>query len=82
LDGSFETWIWAINLLKILKEEVCETGIKYYPTGLTGFTCTFLRLQKTLRNLDPLPAETKAFVSRTIRFVPFFRKGTKIQLIL
>ncbi len=41
-----------------------------------------LRLRRTLSNLDPLPAETKASVRRTIRFVPFFRKGAKIQVIL
>ena len=40
-----------------------------------------LRLRTTLSNLDPLSAKTKS-IRRTIRFVPLFRKGTKIKVIL
>ena len=40
-----------------------------------------LRLQMTLSNLVPLSAKTIT-IRRTIRFVPFFRKGTKIKGIL
>jgi hypothetical protein len=53
-----------------------------YLTGLTGFTWSLLRLRRILSNLDPLPAETNDSVRRTIRFVPFFRKGTKNKVIL
>ena len=51
-----------------------------------------LSARKALSNIDPLPTETKAFIRRTIRFVPFSptlvrlpadkSKGTKIQVIL
>jgi hypothetical protein len=41
-------------------------------TGLPGFTFSLLRDQKTLSNIDPLPAENKDFIRRRIRFVPFF----------
>jgi hypothetical protein len=41
-----------------------------------------LRVRKTLSNLDSLPVETNALVPRTILFVSFFRKGTKIKVIL
>ncbi len=47
-----------------------------------------LRLGRTLSNIEPLPAETKAFIRRAIRFVPLpcllgrQSKGTKIQVIL
>jgi hypothetical protein len=54
---------------------------KNYLTGLTGFTGTFLKLRKTLRNFDPLPAERKIPVRRAERFVPFFRKGTRSLVI-
>jgi hypothetical protein len=37
---------------------------------------------QTLSNFNPLPAETKASIHRTIGFVPFFRKSTKNQVIL
>ena len=40
-----------------------------------------LKFRENLSNLNPLSAETKASICRTIRFVPFFRKGTKIQVI-
>lgn len=32
-----------------------------YLTGLTGFTCALVRLQGTLTNLNPLPAEARLF---------------------
>jgi hypothetical protein len=35
-----------------------------------------------LSNLDPLPAESLIFVRVTVRFVAFFRKGTRIRVIL
>jgi hypothetical protein len=41
-----------------------------------------LRLRKTLSNFNPLPAEIDDSVCQVIRFVPFFRKGTKIKVIL
>lgn len=54
----------------------------FFLTGLTGFTCFLSQAPEEPEKALSASRGKKASVRRTIGFVPFSRKGTKINEIM